>query len=340
MLGNQDGSMSKVVFLNIPAHGHTNPTLGIVRELIARGEEVIYFSFPEFKDKIEHTGAKYREYKGFPQSYNTKQSYAFIKTLNFIRHLRCKDIVYLKEGKRIQNLLEKKYNLQKKDFLSTLINTSDLNLIYTSRSLQPQSEKLCSEKYIFIGPSHSYNNNYSNKSEYSSLKKPIIYISLGTILHNNPEFYKHCFEALDDFEGSVIISIGTETKINDLGNIPKNFVIKSYVNQIEVLKQSKLFISHGGMNSVHESLLYAVPLCVYPFHVEQEAVAERIKETGCGIILKKLNSKEIKKAVEKICKDDSYQTNCKKQSDNLIKAGGYKTGVDSILTFKEKNVSV
>jgi MGT family glycosyltransferase len=55
--------MSKVVFFGFPGHGHTNPTLGVVKELIARGEEVIYFSVPQFKSKIESTGAEFRSYK-------------------------------------------------------------------------------------------------------------------------------------------------------------------------------------------------------------------------------------------------------------------------------------
>ena len=54
--------MSKLIFLNLPAHGHTNPTLPVVKELIGRGEEVVYYSFDEFKEKIEKTGAKFRNY--------------------------------------------------------------------------------------------------------------------------------------------------------------------------------------------------------------------------------------------------------------------------------------
>lgn len=51
--------MSKIVFFCIPAHGHTNPTLGVVRELIARGHEVLYYSYNLFKEKIEATGATF-----------------------------------------------------------------------------------------------------------------------------------------------------------------------------------------------------------------------------------------------------------------------------------------
>ncbi len=49
--------MSRLVFFNILAYGHTNPTIEVVRELVNRGHEVIYYSFKEFKDRIENTGA-------------------------------------------------------------------------------------------------------------------------------------------------------------------------------------------------------------------------------------------------------------------------------------------
>lgn len=51
--------MSRIVFFCIPAHGHTNPTLGVVRELVSRGNEVIYYSYDVMRDKIEAEGARF-----------------------------------------------------------------------------------------------------------------------------------------------------------------------------------------------------------------------------------------------------------------------------------------
>ena len=51
--------MSKIAFFCIPAHGHTNPTLEVVKELVSRGNEVRYYSYDCFKEKIEATGADY-----------------------------------------------------------------------------------------------------------------------------------------------------------------------------------------------------------------------------------------------------------------------------------------
>ena len=49
--------MSKIVFFCIPAHGHTNPTLAVVRELAQRGHRVWYYSYEAFREKIEASGA-------------------------------------------------------------------------------------------------------------------------------------------------------------------------------------------------------------------------------------------------------------------------------------------
>ena len=47
----------RIAFFCIPAHGHTNPTLEVVRELTARGHEVLYYSYKPFREKIEAAGA-------------------------------------------------------------------------------------------------------------------------------------------------------------------------------------------------------------------------------------------------------------------------------------------
>ena len=55
--------MSKALFFGLPVHGHTNPTLPLVRELVRRGEEIVYLSTDEFAPLIAATGATYRPYR-------------------------------------------------------------------------------------------------------------------------------------------------------------------------------------------------------------------------------------------------------------------------------------
>ena len=49
----------RIAWFCIPAHGHTNPTLGLVKELTDAGHQVWYFSFEDFREKIENAGATF-----------------------------------------------------------------------------------------------------------------------------------------------------------------------------------------------------------------------------------------------------------------------------------------
>ena len=54
--------MSKLLFFNIPAYGHVNPTLPVVTELVQRGHAVIYYNAEPFEPVIKETGAAFRPY--------------------------------------------------------------------------------------------------------------------------------------------------------------------------------------------------------------------------------------------------------------------------------------
>lgn len=52
----------KIVVLNVPGHGHVNPTLALVTELTRRGHHVIYYNNTEFEPQISKSGAEFRPY--------------------------------------------------------------------------------------------------------------------------------------------------------------------------------------------------------------------------------------------------------------------------------------
>lgn len=55
----------KIAWFCIPAHGHTNPTLGLVKTLTEAGHQIWYFSFEEFREKIESAGAAFIACDGY-----------------------------------------------------------------------------------------------------------------------------------------------------------------------------------------------------------------------------------------------------------------------------------
>ncbi|MBI1353700.1 MAG: hypothetical protein GC160_05085 [Acidobacteria bacterium] len=54
--------MARVCFFGNPYHGHTAPTLAVVRELAAHGERIIYYSTEKFEKDITRHGAIFRAY--------------------------------------------------------------------------------------------------------------------------------------------------------------------------------------------------------------------------------------------------------------------------------------
>jgi MGT family glycosyltransferase len=64
--------MSNALFITMSGIGRVNPTIFLVKELIARGETVTYISSEEFREKIEKTGARFKGIKNLSNSKDSK----------------------------------------------------------------------------------------------------------------------------------------------------------------------------------------------------------------------------------------------------------------------------
>lgn len=387
--------MGKIVFFCIPAHGHTNPTLGVVRELIERGHEVWYYSYNMLKEKIEATGAKFvpcdeydTELKLEPKdtarvgkdlAFSTK---LLVDTTLALDDMVCKDMerlqpdcivadsmavwgkaVALKLGipfvsstttfafnkysakimkqsigelfgmifsmskiqKDIKRLQDKGYPV--KNVLDIIQNDEKTDtVVYTSPQFQPCADTF-SDKYAFVGPSVR-----TVTEQIEKTKEKLVYISMGTVNNDMLQLYKNCIAAFKDTEYQVIMSVGNMVAIESFGELPENISVYTHVDQIAVLSQADVFLSHCGMNSVNESLYYEVPLVMYPQTSEQGGVANRVLQLGAGIQLKKTTPSAILEAIEEVMDNFSYQENAVKIADGFRKCTGAKAAADKILS--------
>ncbi|MCU4767799.1 glycosyl transferase [Bacillus toyonensis] len=240
----------------------------------------------------------------------------------------------LEEIAKQKQYLEEKYEIPLPDNFLLCPGSSDLNIVFTSRYFQRNSEGF-KDDYIFIGPS-IVENEVSNDFSADELKgRHVIYISMGTIMNNQPEFYQKCFTGLKDLNVKVILSIGKQLTVKQLGNIPDNFIVRNYLSQINILRQADVFISHCGMNSISESLYFEVPLVMLPLINDQHTIAERVHELGAGFMLniQQLSAEDLKHAVNEVLRNSIYKENAKKISQSFRESGGYMKAVDEIITF-------
>lgn len=386
--------MSKIVFFGIPAHGHTNPTLGVVRELVSRGHQVWYYSYHLMREKIESAGATFvpcddydmelrldakdsarlgkdlafsakilvdttlalddrvcREMETLKpdcivadsmalwgKAVAQKLSIPFVSsttTFAFNRHsakimkqsvgeLLKMILSMLRTAKQVRRLQDKGYPV--KNILDIIGNDDNTHtIVYTSPEFQPSSETF-SDNYAFVGPSiRPAVENIEKKRE------TLIYISMGTVNNDMLPFYKQCLSAFADTEYQVILSVGDLVSLEDFGELPENISVYSHVDQIAVLQQADVFVSHCGMNSVSESLYFAVPLVMLPQTAEQGGVAERVRQLGAGVKLDKTDATSLRQAVNILLTDSSYQQNARMISEGFRRCSGAKGAADQIL---------
>lgn len=83
------------------------------------------------------------------------------------------------------------------------------------------------------------------------------------------------------------------------------------VPQLDLLAECKLFITHGGLQSLKESIAYRVPMLVYPVWWDQFGYAARVAYYGLGLTgkLGKESPKAMKQKMEKLLVEGLFKTN-------------------------------
>ena len=371
--------MKRIAFFCIPAHGHTNPMLPVAAELVSRGNTVRFYSFNEFKSKIEASGAEFiscdaylpkltkkeeaelknvsvtemtiqgirttlamdmflhNEFLSFKPDVVYTDSVCFWGKLNACKHdvpmvvststfafnqmssqymknspKELADMIFglPKISKELKKLKPYGYHVRSALSLVQSDNNTD-SIVYTSKHFQPYADSF-SKHYAFVGPSV-----FSKDQPDKEKLRPLVYISLGTVINDRPDFYSRCIEALKDQDADILISCGNVIDIEALGVLPDNVKVYPYVDQPGILSKADVFITHCGMNSVSESLYMATPLVLYPQTSEQCAVARRTVEIGAGLMLTDDSVQGIRSAVQEVLNNASYSTAAKACSEDF-----------------------
>lgn len=369
----------KILFINLPYHGHVIPTIGLVQELIKAGHQVTYLLPCDWEDKIAGSDADFLGYENSPKLDKQIRN-AFFKAEEVIADF---DLLIYEQFFFVGKHLAEKHGrkcvriftapatnkelmhrfissggpmgifrfpfigrlwtqdcvkglgirLKCRNWLDEILeNSPDCNLVYTLHSFQPYAHDFPEEKFHFIGPS-VYDR---REEEISALPKPVIYISIGTILKGGDRFFRACMEAFGSESVTVVLSVGNYD-ISKLGSIPENFVVRNHVPQIAVLKQASLFITHGGMNSVSEAMVSGVPMVVIPFVSDQPVNAQQVAHLGLGRVLeyKAITADSLKETAFAVMEDQQIRENLRKIQTEIVRAPGNAGAVRIIEVYYE-----
>ncbi|MEG7967076.1 macrolide family glycosyltransferase [Bacillus cereus group sp. Sample30] len=233
--------------------------------------------------------------------------------------------------------MDREFGVKPKNNLQFMHNKGDVTLVYTSHYFQPNSDSF-GENNIFIGPSISKRKTNVEFPLESLKDKKVIYISMGTLLEGIEPFFNACIDAFSDFNGLVVMAIGDRNDRSKIKEAPNNFIIAPYVPQSEVLSEADVFITHGGMNSVHDAIHFNVPFVIIPHDKDQPMIAQRLTELEAAhrLLKENVNVQTLKEAVTDVLSNKKYRYGIQKLKDSFLECGGAKEAISVIKSLLNK----
>jgi MGT family glycosyltransferase len=329
---------------SIAAHGHVNPSLEVIRELVARGHRVTYAIPPVFADKVAETGAEPKIWnstlpgpdddpsawgstlldnvepflddavQALPQlaaAYEGDEpdlvlhdtaSYPArvlahrwgVPAISLAPHMVAWDgyeeevaVPMWEEPKKTERgkayyarfqawLEENGIGLHPDDFVVRPARS----LVLIPKALQWSADRVDESVYTFVGACQGDRAAEGDWQRPAGAEK-VVLVSLGSAFTKQPDFYRNCLRAFGDLPGwHLVLQIGRHVDPAELGDVPANVEIHSWVPQLAVLRKADLFVTHAGAGGSQEGLATATPMIAVPQAVDQFGNADVLQSLG------------------------------------------------------------
>ncbi|HZY68333.1 MAG TPA: nucleotide disphospho-sugar-binding domain-containing protein, partial [Devosia sp.] len=394
--------LARIVVLSVPAYGHLNPVLPIVRRLVQRGHDVTVFNETSFGPLIAATGARFVAYPPvihLEDFSRTLKDGDMIAWIHMILHatdpllratesaLRANqpDLLVFDGVALWGEMLAIKLGLPSVSISTTFMSDAfrrsvgevaqdtvsiarqlaglllsvgriaghgvpsiphrlplvprrgDVTLMMTSREFHPPSRRRDEPDFVFVGCAIDPGTRTENFDFGRLDGRPLLYVSLGTLHHGHSTFFDTCIAAFADFPGQVLLSVGRGTDLGRYAKAPSHFIFAEAVPQLAILERTAVFLTHGGLNSVHEALWHGVPMVAVPQQIEQLNNSNAMAAAGAGLVIDAdargadVTAADLRRAVEVVLKDrEAFAVAAARVGDSLRAGGGIEEAANII----------
>jgi MGT family glycosyltransferase len=158
---------------------------------------------------------------------------------------------------------------------------------------------------------------------------PLVYLSLGSLGSADVSLMEKLVAELADAPYRLIVSKGPQASEYELA---ENMAGEEFLPQTAILPQVDLVITHGGNNTVTESLFFGKPMVALPLFWDQYDNAQRIDETGLGTRLDTYghDGAELTAAIDSLLDDEELGRRLAAMSKSLQAFEGTRRAADLI----------
>ncbi len=113
-------------------------------------------------------------------------------------------------------------------------------------------------------------------------ERPLVYATLGTVFNRLRRVRSAMLAALAEVDADVLMTVGRDVEPAEVGAVPPNVRVESFVPQSQVLSRADLVVSHAGLGTMLGAIYHGVPMVVIAVGGDQPVNAVRAAEAGLG----------------------------------------------------------
>lgn len=198
--------------------------------------------------------------------------------------------------------------------------------------LDRQNRKI-SKQFCYAGPFVRHASTGDATFPWARLDgRPMIYASLGTTRNVQLAIFRMIADACAELNVQLVIGLGNRLDAENLSDLPGQPIISKFAPQRELLKITQVVITHGGFNTVAESLMEGRPMVVIPLAYDQPAIAARLRQLQIAEVLPvmRLSPGRIRTAVTKLLCKPTYRNAAQEVKSRLLALNGTVRAADVI----------
>jgi len=168
-----------------------------------------------------------------------------------------------------------------------------------------------------------------------SESKPVVYVAFGTTAIVTEREINLVVQGLKSDKFRVLWSLKKIYRDILPPDMPDSFRLEEYVPQIGILEHPnvKVFVSHGGYNSIHESLGKSKPMLLIPFFGDQVITnTPRAVQKGVGLSIDRVSAtpQEVAEKIERLLTEESFHIRAKEAAKIISLGKSAQKGADAI----------
>ncbi|WP_018681772.1 glycosyltransferase [Actinokineospora enzanensis] len=176
------------------------------------------------------------------------------------------------------------------------------------------------DRFRFVGPMLAERPNQPDFPwEWLDPDRPHVLVSVGTLADDVSErFLSEAVAALTPLDVQAVFVA------ENLPDLPGHLIALPRVPMLDLLPRMDLVVTHGGLNTVCESLAHGVPLVVAPIRHDQPINANQVVAAGAGVRVgfARADAGLLRAAITEVLGGPGYRVAAARVRESFAEAGG------------------